>query len=74
MHYNIQINIQQVQEAERIDDRQPGRSPSHTERKVTSVLELKVTADTEAAAYERAIKVLGMNAPDADVEKAFSDR
>lgn len=62
MHYNIQIHIQQVQEPE------PGTGimGQHTkgERKVTSVLELKVTADTEAGAYERALKVLSMNAPE----------
>lgn len=64
MHYNVQIMIQRVQEPERINDSQSGRSPSHTERKVIPVLELKVTADTEAGAYERALKVLSMNAPE----------
>jgi len=64
MHYNIQIHIQQVQEPEPINDPVRGRSPSHTERKVTSILELKVTADTESAAYERALRVLSMNAPE----------
>jgi len=63
MHYNIQIHIQQVQEPEQIGTANIGSKPIMSERKVTPVLELKVTANTEAGAYERALKVLNMNAP-----------
>ena len=63
MHYNVQVHIQQVQEPENLDDRQPGRSPSHTERKVIEVLSLKISASTEAEAYERAVKILTLNNP-----------
>jgi len=66
MHYNIQIHIQQVQEPEQISTANIGSKPIMSERKVTSILELKVTADTEAGAYERALRVLSMNAPQSE--------
>lgn len=64
MHYNVQIHIQQVQEAGNINRDLLGRGATQVERKVTSVLELKITAATEIEAYERAIKILSMNSPE----------
>lgn len=68
MHFNIQINIQQV--GYRTVPRTTGRGPAASDRQrtVVEVLSLKVTAGTEKDAYAKAAAMLAAATPDQDSE------
>jgi hypothetical protein len=66
-HWNIQINIQRVTEPEKLLDTggYPVKVASRevlTERTVTKVLDLAITAETETEAYVKAHRMLVANA------------
>ncbi len=68
MHWNIQINIQSVEESHPIESAsrhiRPGNSlPPMTERKINKVLELAIVAESEEEAYAKAHRMLDANAP-----------
>jgi len=64
MHYNVQVHIQRVETVPRASS-----TLKDDFRKVTEVLELKITAESEAVAYERALRVLSMNAPESELPR-----
>lgn len=62
-HWNIQINIQKVtREATAPAPR--GLGADGEKRSVISVLDLKISADSEVGAYEKAQRMLTANRPD----------
>jgi hypothetical protein len=61
MHYNIQINIQQVGYEEG-DTARRGQTPTRTKR-VVDVLTVKVVADSEPEAYRKARTMLEAATP-----------
>jgi hypothetical protein len=69
-HWNIQINIQRVDKiAPAPLTRGYGTQPDPSEkRQVVSVLELKITADTEAEAYAKAHRMLIANESEPEVD------
>lgn len=60
-HWNVQINIQRVEQAE--STRGPMGQKIGGERQVADVLKLAVTADTELDAYLKAHRMLTANEP-----------
>jgi hypothetical protein len=72
MHYNIQIHIQ------RVDEPEAGRGAfgheAKGERRITEVLKLAVTADTEQDAYAKAHRMLTANEPNEGMASAIADR
>jgi hypothetical protein len=64
-HWNIQINIQKVSPGQPKTPVMRGLvEQPKTQREVVSVLELKVTAETEAEAYDKAHRMLEANYPE----------
>lgn len=63
-NFNIQVNIQRVQEETVPTGQRAGmqQAISGKERVVTEVLKLAVTADTEQEAYNKAHRLLAANA------------
>lgn len=70
VHWNIQINIQRVAEIPQPAPvtrgyQNPQEPRPKADRRVTNLLELKVTAGSEAEAYAKAHRMLTANQPDA---------
>jgi hypothetical protein len=69
-HWNIQLNVQRVQESEEapVSVLRAGKAP--TKKTSLEVLSLKVSADTEAEAYLKLTRVLTATHPDVVVVPA----
>ena len=64
MHYNVQINVQQVgYEEENASALRRGVTPTPRAKRVVEVLSLKVTAADEQEAFGRARKMLDAATP-----------
>lgn len=70
-HYNVQINIQRVEQAD------PSRGvlghQVRAEREIVELLRLAITADTEREAYAKAHRMLSANEPNEDVALGLAD-
>lgn len=71
-HYNIQINIQRVDEPEA--NRGAFGHEVKGERRVTEVLKLAITAESELDAHLKAHKMLTAAEPYEDTASAIADR
>ena len=60
VHYNVQIHVQRVEKVGVEGQRHstPGRVAAPAGKIVTEVLDVKVTADSEAAAYAKVQRLL----------------
>lgn len=65
VHFNIQINIQEVRKDPAVPQAYARRGEQAVEpkREIRDVLSLAVTADTEAEAYAKAHRLLQANQP-----------
>lgn len=62
-HFNIQISIQRVERDDPSRHAGRGRDSAIDGRRVIDVLSLKVTADSEEEAYDKAAKMLEASRP-----------
>lgn len=69
MHYNIQINVQQVGVEQANEVLRRGQSSTPPRKTVVEVLSLKVVAMDEKEAYAKAAKMLSAATPDFDSGK-----
>jgi hypothetical protein len=69
MHYNIQINVQQVGYEDGTTVPRRGQTNTAPRKTVVEMLSLKVVASTEEEAYAKATKMLEAATPDFESKK-----